>query len=233
VTLLGLVSLAWSATGFFEGLTQNVTEACPTPAPGFVQASWWPWAWCRIGRAGDRGAGHDGRHRLAAAGRDALWPGVRTYQTAAWQAFSTVVSTVLPWSLKVLGLLMLYRFLPNETHVPCGRASSPGIAGLLWELVTRSSRGYLGSGLTDYSLVYGSLGVVASLMLWIYLSCMIILLGAHITSVTGELLSGRYTRTVLRAPRNARTNPGRRLTRAIERPRRRLGSVNRARPEAI
>ncbi|MHB1385074.1 MAG: YhjD/YihY/BrkB family envelope integrity protein, partial [Bellilinea sp.] len=41
---------------------------------------------------------------------------------------------------------------------------------------------YLSSGIIRYEILYGSLGTVLALMFWIYLSCLIILLGAHLTA---------------------------------------------------
>jgi membrane protein len=39
-----------------------------------------------------------------------------------------------------------------------------------------------GRGLTNYNLVYGSLGTIVALMFWIYLISLIILIGAHLSS---------------------------------------------------
>ncbi|NJO94599.1 MAG: hypothetical protein HC820_10210 [Hydrococcus sp. RM1_1_31] len=39
----------------------------------------------------------------------------------------------------------------------------------------------MSSGLARYQLVYGSLGTVVALMLWIYLSSVVILFGAHLS----------------------------------------------------
>ena len=56
------------------------------------------------------------------------------------------------------------------------------VAASAWE-VTKSAFGwFLSSGLVRHQLVYGSLGTVVALMLWIYLSSLITLFGAHLSA---------------------------------------------------
>jgi membrane protein len=60
------------------------------------------------------------------------------------------------------------------------------VATIGWELVKAAFAWYLSSGLARHHLVYGSLGAVVALMLWIYLSSLIILFGAHIGAAIGQ-----------------------------------------------
>jgi membrane protein len=51
-----------------------------------------------------------------------------------------------------------------------------------WELLTKVFTWYIGSGLVNYELVYGSLGAIVVLMFYFFLTNMIFLLGANLTA---------------------------------------------------
>lgn len=107
-----------------------------------------------------------------------LWGGVLLYETFTWE----ITSRLVPWFFIFLMFLSLYRWLPN-TKVHWSEAFWGAlVATVAWE-VTKSGFGwYLSSGLVQYQLVYGSLGTVVAFMLWIYLTSVIILFGAHLSA---------------------------------------------------
>ncbi|MBK5947305.1 hypothetical protein CCR83_12840 [Rhodobacter veldkampii DSM 11550] len=91
------------------------------------------------------------------------------------------VLTALPWAAMLLLLLtslgILYRYGPNT-----GRRqpwASPGaiVATMLWAAVSLGFSAYL-ANLGSYNRVYGSLGAVIALLMWLYLSSWAVLLGA-------------------------------------------------------
>ncbi len=95
---------------------------------------------------------------------------------------------LLPLGLRALVFLALYHWAPN-TKVPWLAALwGAAFATTGWELTTRGFTWYLSSGLVQYELIYGSLGTVVVLMLWIYLGSMITLFGAHLSAAVA--LSG-------------------------------------------
>ena len=74
-------------------------------------------------------------------------------------------------------------------------------ATIAWQLAARGFTWYLSSGLARYRIIYGSLGSVVILMLWIYLSAIVTLLGAHLSAVVaargrtdGDMARGEDTR---------------------------------------
>lgn len=104
--------------------------------------------------------------------------GISLYDTYLW----TLLGWALPWLFSFGMFLALFHWAPN-THV----TSRAGLAGaffsaVAWELGKKAFAWYLSSGFVRYELVYGSLGAVVSLLLWIYLSGVIILFGAHLTA---------------------------------------------------
>lgn len=98
--------------------------------------------------------------------------------TTFWQWVSLGVDLIV--TVILLGLV--YRMLPNR-FVPW-RAAFAGafLAGTLWQTGKVLFGWFLISGLPTYGLVYGSVASVVILMLWTYLSGLIILLGASFGS---------------------------------------------------
>jgi membrane protein len=94
-----------------------------------------------------------------------------------WQIVFALVSLLVTFTL----FAIVYRFMPNA-HVAV-RDVIPGavIAGLLWEgakYVFAWSLNYL-----DYNQVYGSVGAVVAVLVWGYVSSLVLLFGAQLTSV--------------------------------------------------
>lgn len=94
-----------------------------------------------------------------------------------WQIAFALVSLLITFTLFAL----VYRFLPNA-HVTM-RDTIPGavIAGLLWEsakYVFAWSLNYL-----DYDQIYGPVGAVVTVLIWGYMSSLVLLFGAQLTSV--------------------------------------------------
>jgi membrane protein len=92
----------------------------------------------------------------------------------------SVASRVLPYILTALVFSFLYRVLPY-TRVTWGEVL-PGalLAGLAWEVAKVGFTLYLARFAT-YNLVYGPVATVIVVLLWSYISGVIILLGAEFT----------------------------------------------------
>lgn len=94
----------------------------------------------------------------------------------------TLISSGIPVLFTFLTFLALYRWAPN-THVRWSEALWPALlVAFAWELVKRVFAWYVSSDLVQYRLVYGSLGAVVALLLWIYLSGTLVLFGAHLSA---------------------------------------------------
>jgi membrane protein len=94
----------------------------------------------------------------------------------------TLIASGLPVVLTFLTFLALYRWGPN-TDVRWSEAAWPALfVALAWEVAKRVFAWYVSSDLVRYRLVYGSLGAVVALLLWIYVSSMLVLFGAHLSA---------------------------------------------------
>jgi membrane protein len=115
-----------------------------------------------------------------------LWGGVPLYETLPWK----LAAGFVPWVLAFLMFLGLYRWVPTVKVGWSAAIWGAIVAALAWEVTKSGFSWFLGSGLAQYQLVYGSLATVVALMLWIYLSSLIILFGAHLSGA----ISGHHKR---------------------------------------
>jgi membrane protein len=88
---------------------------------------------------------------------------------------------VLPTLLTTLAFTLLFRLVPNR-YVPIAHALIGAvIASVLFEAMNRGFGHYI-ANFPSYTLVYGAFASVPIFLMWIYLSWLIILLGAVITA---------------------------------------------------
>lgn len=180
VGIIALIGLVWSATAMFNTLALNLDRA-------------WP----------DADSHNVVERRLVALGMFValaamlvftiflsttvsmlphfnikLWGTLATYETPVWK----ITSNLGPFLLRFFVIYAIYRFVPKGS-VPSNSAFWGALfATSGWGLVTTLITSYFNSGLVQYELVYGSLGRIIALMLWIYVSSIIILLGAYISA---------------------------------------------------
>ncbi|MGK2904835.1 MAG: YhjD/YihY/BrkB family envelope integrity protein [Desulfuromonadales bacterium] len=106
---------------------------------------------------------------------------------------------VLPFMVMWLVFAGLYLFMPNVKVSPRAALIGGIFGGTLWQF---SQWGYLNFqvGVARYNAIYGTMSVLPILMVWIYLSWMIVLLGLEMTYATQNL------RTLRQDIRGARVN---------------------------
>jgi membrane protein len=184
VGILGLIGLIWSASGVFLTLTRNINRAWPGVSfRNFLQS------------------------RLLALVMIlvitlllALWflattffsllpkldipiqGSLSIYDTFLWR----LLSGLIPWIIAFIVFVAIYRWIP-KTHVRWSEAMwGAAFATIAWESATMLFTWYLSSGLTNYELLYGSLGTILALLTWIYLSALITLFGAHLSAAIAQ-----------------------------------------------
>ena len=177
VGIVGLLTLLWSASGFFTNLAYNVNRAWPGATPrSFIKKRL-----VGLGMIAQLGAllilslVLDSFTQLAGIFNLDTIPFLHY---VPWGLFSSVGS----WLIVFLLYLQLYRWVPS---VKVGwKATLWGalITSIGWKIATAGYTWYLSAGLGRYQLIYGSLGAIIALLFLIYLLSIITLFGAHLTA---------------------------------------------------
>ena len=88
-----------------------------------------------------------------------------------------LANLVLGATLLVLGIALAFRFGPNRALAPPLFTRGLLLGIILWLLVSRGFVIYL-ANFNTYNQIYGSIGAVAALLMWLYLSVYAVLIGA-------------------------------------------------------
>jgi membrane protein len=88
----------------------------------------------------------------------------------------------LMFILLIIGLAVLYRFGPSRRKAKWRWLTvGSGFASLAWLAVSALFSWYLGN-FANYNATYGALGAVIGLMMWMWLSAVVVLIGAELNS---------------------------------------------------
>jgi len=115
-----------------------------------------------------------------------LTAGALSSRWVAWLAelpplgflFATIAS-LLPYLLMVGMFTFVYGFIPNA-RVKARAAFAGGlVAGLLWQTLSFSFAVFV-SGATNYNAIYSGFAIVIFVLIWLYLSWLVLLAGSQI-----------------------------------------------------
>ena len=103
---------------------------------------------------------------------------IRLLPVGALQALALEgANMLLGFLFLTLAIGLIYRLGPNAAKAPRLVTRGLFIALILWALVSRGFVLYL-ANFNTYNEVYGSIGAIAALLMWLYLSAYAVLLGA-------------------------------------------------------
>jgi membrane protein len=97
-------------------------------------------------------------------------------------------------AINVAMFALIYRFLPNAPTSWREAFAGALLAGLLWELAKQGFSYYL-AHFNSYNKIYGTLGSLIVLVLWIYYTSMILLLGVEAAALYRDLQESRTAAT--------------------------------------
>lgn len=105
-----------------------------------------------------------------------------TLQLSEYQPFGYMIANfgkLVPTLLVIVNFTFLYKFIPN-THVKFKNALFGGaIAGLTWSIIGFLFASFVASS-TRYTAIYSSFAIMIIFLMWLYFSCVILLLGARL-----------------------------------------------------
>jgi membrane protein len=188
VTFIALISLIWSATSVFNILAKNINRAFPNAEePDFFKGR-------MLGFFMFLALGLLMVLSFGASTISGLMPVINIpfndkalHETFIWQVGAFLVPVVL----NLLMFWAMYQWVPMVRVHHKAAFLGALVAGVAWELLNNAFTWYLSSGLSRYRLVYGSVGTIVALLFWIYLTSMIVLIGAHLTSSIHHSISER------------------------------------------
>lgn len=100
------------------------------------------------------------------------------------------LTTLFPYFYSFVLFLALYRWVPNA-YVPWMAAIGGAlVATVAWRVAIVLFIWLIKGGVLNYKVVYGSLTTILIIMLWIYISSLVLLFGAHLSAA----LTWRLTR---------------------------------------
>jgi membrane protein len=184
VGAVGMIGLLWSATAVFSVLTHNISQAwCQARPRNYVKLKL-----MALTMVGSMVA-------LLVLSQVLLTTQnlLIHFDVPGWGAVSIDESVLnrqffLKWGSQIsifLAFWLMYWWGPNIKVRWLEALWGAVVATFGWELLKRVFIWYLASGFARQRLVYGSLGAVVALMLWVYLSSLVILFGAHISAAIG------------------------------------------------
>ena len=182
VSMVALIGLLWAATSGVVALTKSLNRIwrAPTPRPfllqrllalGLVMAAGLLFLLSISGSAILRFAS-----TIPAPGTD----GDMLVDSLLWR----ITASLLPFVATFLTFLLLYWTIPNVRQRLAYLWPGALVASVGFEAAKSLFRFYV-ENLSRYQLLYGSLGTVIVLLLWIYLSAVILLFGAEFSVVFG------------------------------------------------
>lgn len=168
---IGLLALLWSALGWFQVIDYNVNQIWGVDKPrSFVRGKLFALAMViAIG-----GVALVSWVATAAVGILAAYTNMIPAGAQLWQALVSALSVLM-----IAGaFLVLYRFTPRRQIELADVWPAALATALLWEATRRIVSFYLAQ--TDMISGYGPVGAAMALLFWVYISSIIILLGAEI-----------------------------------------------------
>jgi membrane protein len=194
--IVGILSLVWAALQIFVNAATSMNAAWSAEET----RSWWKLRLVALGLLVGAGALFL-LSLLPSSGPDAVrrlnipWLGLPEH--VPW--WVDLLFALLAVALNIVMFAVIYRFLPNAKLTWREAFVGGAFMGVLWELAKQGFSFYL-SRFGNYNKMYGSLGGLMILILWIFYTSMLLLLGAEVAKLYKDIKEGRLRRTEAKPP---------------------------------
>lgn len=179
VSALSLLGLVWSSTSVFSTIIRNINAAWPAASPhSFIRMRLWSLAIIAALALVLILSSFSltFKHLLTNLGIPLDYTLISRFLS------SYFYTKILPVLIRVFVLFALYYWVPQIKVHKMGALTGAVLVTFLWQIITTIFNAYLSSGLARYEIIYGSLGKMIALLVWIYITSWLILFGAHLTS---------------------------------------------------
>jgi membrane protein len=113
--------------------------------------------------------------------------GLANYAEEYTPGITTFLLKIVPFIASLCAFFILYMLVPNKRINPLFAGSGALLAALLFEF-SKKGFAYYVTSFPSYQVIYGAMAVIPIMFLWVYLSWVVVLLGAEFTHVL-ELFS--------------------------------------------
>lgn len=181
---IGLVGFLWSASNAFNMLADNINRAFPsTNVRSFIKK--------RLVAFGILGTiiiflifllFSSTLLEILTELQLPLVNDIDFFESSLW----SFINTISPWFFSFILFVSLYRWVPYTEVNWKAALWSAVLTTFLWRGTSIGFGWYMSSGLNSYEFVYGSLSAIVVLLLWIYISSLIIFWGAHLCAAINQ-----------------------------------------------
>jgi membrane protein len=179
LALIGVGTLAFSASGAFDALDKAINRAWGTETvPNILVAKLTSFAMLGVIALLLVLALIISTVLKATRDLTATYLGSIPGDAYFWQAASLVASLAVIF----LGFCLLFRFIPRCPVRMRDVWPAALFTAVVWTLAKEVFAFFLGTSFANFSAVYGTLGTVIALLTWIYVSAIIILTGAELSA---------------------------------------------------
>jgi YihY family inner membrane protein len=169
--IFGVLALIWSALRFFQALVIGVNRAW-----GFKDYNWWKLPLKNLFMIGILISA-----LVLGLAAPLIFSGLKTIYYLDLNLIVGVLPTILPPAILFYGLLMFYKFAPRRS-VRFRQVWIAALATTLFLELGQNAFAWYLSAFTNFNAVYGVFGTIMGLLLWIYFSGVILLLGGCIAA---------------------------------------------------
>ena len=185
--ILGLLALIWSSLRFFQALVIGVNRAW-----GFKDYNWWKLPLKNLFMIGILISA-----LLLGLGAPVIFSSLKNLRYFDIGVVAGWLPVLLPGTILFYGLLMFYTFAPRRSRPFAHVWMSALVSTLLLELGQFGFGWYLGTFM-NFNALYGVFGTIMGLLLWIYLSGVIMLFGGCIAATNHGPIPHTVHTTLLR-----------------------------------
>ena len=186
---VALLALAWSSLRFFQALVHGINRAWSTK-----EYSWWHLPLANLGMVAILGS-----TLLLGVLAPVVMKGIEVYWTGhemggyeVLEYSFRITRLTLPSLVLFYGLVMFYKYAPRRKTLLKEVWMSALLVTLLLQVLIKGFIFYA-ANFAKFGALYGTLGSVVAVLMWIYLSGSMIIFGGCLCAAQAEILAEKET----------------------------------------